>query len=541
MGFRPEPRTSWILLAVLVGFAGAAHAECTGPQMLVATLRAQPTTENAVALGNWFAANKQFECAVETFGGALGPDPDSAQLHYLEALALVALGKTQEAVPDLQEAIRLQPDVIKPHLVLADLLEQSGQSAQADDQWKQALTIDPKSEIALESYSSALFARKDFAGVVILLHSAPMTESLALRLAQAYRSLNYLETASQVLNDALKSYPDSLPLINAESVILIKQRLYDEAVKLLAFAVDKHPDSREAELQYLRILVLTQHNDKARPLGLKLLSDTPHDAEVLYLNGVIDHAVGDYAASKAHLEEAVALVPDFFNSRYHLGVALVTLHEWNEAKENLEKAIALGDTEPQVHYQLGMALRGLGETDRAAQEIKQYQELKKAEEDNLEAASHVAQADQEAAAGNAQEAILHYRQACDEMPENAIYKFKLSIALHKTGDLEGERAQLEQAVKLDPQLAAAQKQLGYLLGRSGDAAGAVEHFQMAVHAAPAWAEAWINLAAGLAVESHFSEAREAVATALRLDPANEQAQKLSDRLAHDPAAQPTPP
>jgi tetratricopeptide (TPR) repeat protein len=90
----------------------------------------------------------------------------------------------------------------------------------------------------------------------------------------------------------------------------------------------------------------------------------------------VDHAVGDdVKASKAHLEEAVAQVPDFFYSRYHLGVVLVgLLHEWKEARENLEKAIALGDTDPKVHYELAMALHALGENDRATEELKQYQE-----------------------------------------------------------------------------------------------------------------------------------------------------------------------
>jgi hypothetical protein len=50
-------------------------------------------------------------------------------------------------------------------------------------------------------------------------------------------------------------------------------------------------------------------------------------------------------------------------------------------------------------------------------------------------------------------------------------------------------------------------------------------------------DAWINLAAELAVESHFPEARKAVEMALRLDPDNAQARKLSDQLSQDPAAQ----
>jgi Flp pilus assembly protein TadD len=286
-----------------------------------------------------------------------------------------------------------------------------------------------------------------------------------------------------------------------------------------------------------RVLVLTNHINLARPMGPKLLVERPHDSEVLYLNGIVDRSVGDYAQAKAHLEAAVAIDPDFFNSRYNLGMALVFLHEWKEAAEHLEKAIALGAPEPQVHFELAKALRGLGENDLAQEEMKQYQQLKKAEEANLEAVTAVRQGDKELEAGKVKEAIAHYREATEEVPDNAGYKYKLALALHQAGDTESERAELEKAVKLNPDLAGAQKRLGYLLSRSGDSAGAIEHFRLAVHAAPAWVEAWINLAGALAEAGQFDAARDAVATALRLDPANADAHELSDMLARDPSAQ----
>jgi len=535
--FQPGPCTRSILLAGCLGLAGAAHAECIGPLALMSKLRARPTSENAVQLGNWFASNKQFECAVETFRSALKADSESAQLHYLEGLALVGSGHTTEAVPAVQEAARLQPDAIKPHLLLATLYNQSGKYEEADRQWKQALTIDPKSMIALEGQSSSLLARNDYVGVIGVLQHAPRTEMLTLHLAEALETLNYLDEANDVLLEAMKLSPNSLPLANGESAILMKRRSYLEAVKLWSYMVDHHPGNREAEIHYLSILVMTQHYALARPLGLKLLAQMPHNWEVLYLNGVEDHEVGDFQSAKAHLEEAVALVPDFYYSRYYLGATLVTLREWKEAKENLEKAIALGDTEPEVHYRLGMALHGLGENDLADAQIKQYQDLKKTAADTLEANLRATEADGELAEGKVQEAIAHYREACDTAPMDGSFKFKLAMALNKSGDLEGEQTQLEEAVKLNPEMAGAQKQLGYLLARSGDADGAIKHFALAVRNAPGWVDAWVNLAAELAIQSHFSKAREAVAMALRLDPTNEQARRLSDRLAHDPAAQ----
>ena len=258
---------------------------------------------------------------------------------------------------------------------------------------------------------------------------------------------------------------------------------------------------------------------------------------MLYLNGIVYRSVGDYARAKTLLEQAVAIDPNFFNSRYNLGMVLVFLKEWPEAKMQLEKAIELGAPEPQVHFELAKALRGLGENDRALEEMKIYQKIKKDEEAGMEASNAAIAGDKALADGKVQEAITHYREAIEGDGTNAKYKYKLSVALEKAGDPDGERAQLEEATKLDPTIAAAQNALGYLLSRSGDTAGATEHFRLAVQAAPEWVEAWVNLAAQLAIGGQYPDAHNAVATALRLDPGNEQAKRLSDRLAQDPAAQ----
>jgi Flp pilus assembly protein TadD len=218
-------------------------------------------------------------------------------------------------------------------------------------------------------------------------------------------------------------------------------------------------------------------------------------------------------------------------------MVLVFLKEWAPARQELEKAIAMGAKEPQAHYQLALALRGLGESELARKEFSAYEQQKASDEANLEASMKAAQADDELKNDKVQDAIGHYKEAVAAKPDNANYKYKLALALHQTGDVDGERAQLEQAVQLDPNLAGAQSELGYLLSRGGNSSGAIEHFRLAVHAAPGYVDAWINLAAELAMAGQFPEARDAIAMALRLEPENERAQKLNDRLSHDSAAQ----
>jgi len=108
--------------------------------------------------------------------------------------------------------------------------------------------------------------------------------------------------------------------------------------------------------------------------------------------------------------------------------------------------------------------------------------------------------------------------------------FKLAMAFDKTGDTISEKAALEKAAQLDPDMAVAQNQLGYLASRSGDVASAEKYFRHAVEAAPAFAEAWVNLAATLGMESKIAEAQEAIASALQADPHNSAALELQQEL-----------
>jgi tetratricopeptide (TPR) repeat protein len=149
----------------------------------------------------------------------------------------------------------------------------------------------------------------------------------------------------------------------------------------------------------------------------------------------------------------------------------------------------------------------------------------------------LAQADTALAAGHLDESITLYRQAVQISPDTAYNHYQLSVALHKNNNFAEEKKELQEAVRLSPNYSAAQGALGFLLSREGDVDGSVEHFRMAVKTAPGWTEAWINLAAELAMSAHYTEARQAVATALQLDPKNQRAQQLSDQLARDPNAQ----
>ena len=526
------------MVAGLAASAAAVGTACDGPPALQAKVHAHPDAPGYTDLGLWFGDHQQYDCAVEAFRSALKFEPGSARLNYLVGLSLYSSGHSEEAVAALQESIRLVPDNLKAHLILGATLAQLHRDDDAKAEWVAALKIDPHSPEAMDFLSKMLVGEGDYGSTIALLRSTKLDESLALRLSFAYEKEGMLDQASAALKDGLRSKPSSLPMANELETIMVKESLFQDAIRLAAKTEQLHPGNLDAERNYFRLMVLNDDYALSAPLGRKLLLKAPHDFEILYLNGVVERASGQFPAARTHLEEAVALDPKHYNARYNLGVVLAELKDARGAKVQLEKAIELGATEPQIRFKLASVLRTLGETEAAKEQLKLYQQEFQEQNNRTLAASKAAQGDKEIATGDPQKAVAYFREAVQATPQNLLLTFKLAMALDRTGGVDEERTLLEHAVQVDPAFALAQNQLGYLASRSGDSAAAEEHFRRAVQAAPGYVQAWVSLAATLGMESRFPEAQQALASALQLDPQNEQALQLRKDL--EAAAAPTP-
>lgn len=526
---------SWMLLSVSIVLAplplwGAAPAACKAPPTLQARLKTHSDQQAWIDVGNWFGEHHNFACAQDAFRSALHLDPKSAQVNYLLALSLFESGNLQDAVAPLQASIQSDPSVLRPHLLLASIDVAAQQPAQAEAEWRAALRIDPTSMMALHGLSHALIAQKNFAAEIGLLHPAKRDSFLAIDLAIAYNSAGMADEAISTISEALQSDPNSIPLTTALATLYVKVSRNDEAERVAAECYRAHPDDVDAQIVYMKTLVLNGDWTPAGPVGKRLLTEAPHRFESLYYNGVLERQDGEFAAARDHLTEAEGIDSSVANLHYNLGVALARLNEPSRAIDELRKAVALGDAQPETHFELAKALRTQGQSDAAQHELERYQQRIHEETQATAAASKVGEADQAMKKGDFQLAAQRYQEAFALTPTNAMIPWKLSLALDKTNDPDGEHKALEQVIAIDPTFALAQNQLGYLDSRKGDLASAEEHFRQAIHAAPGFTQAWISLAATLGMESKFSEAQEAVASALRLDPQNEQAAELNHEL-----------
>jgi tetratricopeptide (TPR) repeat protein len=537
---RNQARIAGPMLRGLVGIvcsllapAASAATPCNAPPALKARQAARPSAQAYVDTGNWFADQKLFSCAVDDFAQAAKLQPQSASIAYLWGLSLYSAGHDEAALVPLHRAAKLDPSDIRPHLALGAALDRLKRPSDAEVEWRAALAIDADSSTALDSLTQDLIARKDYASVVALLEK-PVTNGERspqqnLNLGLAYVGQARLGDAARVLREALNTAPDSLQIADELALVLMLLGREHEAYAVFDLALQKHPDDRPTQVLYLRAMV-SSHSEKAAQYAQQLLAAMPGNWEILYLNGVLASNDGNLQQARAYFERSIALHADYGPAHTALGNTLSSLGDLRGAKEQLERGIALGDDPPDSEYALARILRSLGETGEAQKRLLRYQQMKNAQTGVTQAAGKAESADQAMAAGNFTQAAATYRDAIASDPDEPLLHYKLSKALDRLHDDAGEEAELQQAIRLDPNLAEAQNQLGYLAARGGDPARAETFFRAAVQASPSYVVAWVNLAATLASEEKWTEAKQAVDRALTIDPDNAAARQLNQAV-----------
>ena len=503
---------------------------CIGPAPLEARVRSLPDADAYQALGIWFGENHNSECAIQAFQAGLKLDPNSRRLPYLLGLSFYTAGRLEESVAPLRQAVERLPNGEKAHLLLASALAGLGRTNEAFVEWQAALRINANSAMALDGIAKILLQAGDNETVIAQLTHVELDENLTLDLATAYGRSGLFNDAALVLNQGLKTYPDSAELTSSLASTYIKLSRFDAAAKAAEQLANRNPDSIEAQRVYLSMLVFNAEYETAQPLARKLLEKAPHDADFLYLNGVLERNSGDLATARKHLEESATLDPDHYSIRYNLGFTLEQLQDNAGAKAELKKAVELDTTEPEAHFELAKVLRKLGETDAAQQQLALYQKQVKDKSDHTIAAQKSTAAAEAVRAGDKQKAAALYREAMAALPGNAGLPFQLAQVLKDLNDADGERAALEQSAKIDPNFALAQYQLGILDSKNGDMGGAEQKFRQAVKASPGYVQAWIALATALAKESRNQEALQAVDSALKIDPNNNAGLELRNNL-----------
>jgi tetratricopeptide (TPR) repeat protein len=271
--FRHIPQTAVERLAKALPFPGVTDAS--------------EFRRNYLSYGSVFFQRGYFDQAEASFRLALRDDPSSAEALYGLGSVYLKQEKTGEAWESFERAIKLHasyPDTL-PNAWnnLGLLATREGRTAEAIPYFQEALRLSPDHLIALDNLGNAYRQQKKWDEARGTLERAlkvsPQDPEANYSLGMVFAQINDTEHAYEYLQRALKFRPAYPEALNNLGVLYLRTQRRDEAVASFEQCIRVAPAFDQSYLNLARVYALENTPDKARTILLELLKQHPGHAQ----------------------------------------------------------------------------------------------------------------------------------------------------------------------------------------------------------------------------------------------------------------------
>lgn len=272
----------------------------------------------------------QADQSVEEYKKALVIEPDSPVI--LERLAEVYAKSqhTRDAVIQAQAALKLDPNNVDAHRLLARIYVRSLGDLSTGDVQKENIGK------ALEQFQA-------------ILKVDPNDTYSALWLARLYRFENHHDDAEKVLRDILKHDPENGPALEQLSQILVDEGRSQDAIALLTQAAG---DSSSPDIYALLGDAYSQEKDytKAEEAYRKAVDADPDDAGHLHQLAQVLLTEEKYADALERFKKLSTMEPDQFENYVRMAQLYRRVGNFDEAESSLLRAKQLAPGNLEILY-----------------------------------------------------------------------------------------------------------------------------------------------------------------------------------------------
>jgi tetratricopeptide (TPR) repeat protein len=211
-----------------------------------------------IILGNALIEKGRTDEAIREFQEALRLKPDYTVAHYNLGIALARGGQIDEAVSQYQEAIRLSPDYAEAHNNLGVALASRGQVDEAVNQYQEAIRLEPDYAEAYNNLGGALNDKGQVDGAIRqfqeAIHLKPDFASAHYNLGFVLASKGQVDGAIRQYQVAIRLKPDYAKAYNNLGIALLNQGQIDRAIRQFQEALRLKPDFAGARDNLARAL-----------------------------------------------------------------------------------------------------------------------------------------------------------------------------------------------------------------------------------------------------------------------------------------------
>jgi tetratricopeptide (TPR) repeat protein len=272
----------------------------------------QPDSANThMAWANYDAALDNVGAALQEMQKAVAADPTRSESYLNLALLQVRAKLTDQAEINFKKAAELAPKSMTAQLALGGFYQASNRAAEAEQQFKHAIGVDPKDP-------------------------APRA---------AYVRLLIVEGKKQEVEPFLKQTKSDIP-DNSEGYRMLGDFYFsngdlDKATAEYASLYSDHPRDIQVKKNYVQLLILKNRLEEASKLNNELLKANPNDADDLVYRGQIQLQQNNAAGAVDSLQQALKNDSNNPVAHYHLGRAYAMQHSEEQAEAEWRAAVGL--------------------------------------------------------------------------------------------------------------------------------------------------------------------------------------------------------
>lgn len=313
----------------LVELEATAGDNTNANQLLASILKDNPKDSEAIAMraalmlttGN----RDQINMAANDLQSLVTKNPENYVLHFNLARALHAKNEDEQAILQLDQAIKLRPDFMKARDFAAALYMARGDSnkaLKAADEIIERNSNDVQGHLvrsgALLSVGERDQARKELDYIV-----KTFPQNVEARYQVGY--LDYLDknyqAAQEVFTKLYKDYPKDHRGLVGVTETLVAQRRIPDAIGEMDKAIALEPDRRDLKLFLANLDVVAERYDEAIQMLQGLLEKAPKDAGLLFRLAETYRRKGDLNTALDKFRLAGQAAPN--NTQPLLAVALI--------------------------------------------------------------------------------------------------------------------------------------------------------------------------------------------------------------------------
>jgi tetratricopeptide (TPR) repeat protein len=412
-------------------------------------------------------------------------------------------GKYADALGKFARATQIDPKNVEAWADRAFANLQIGQLPDAESALERAAALDPKNVVVLNTRGAIAETQHNFQAALENFEAAlklyPNNTFAATHRVSSMAAAGRTKEALAAADQLIASNPRDIQNYEIKTFLLMKQGDHSEGEKTIDAMVAANPGDPQANAMGVELYLQFGFSDKARaltqatsasqPTALSLynrarvvdasdadraLADLdqalrldPHLAAALVLRAQLRASRGRRDEALADADEAVRVSPGSVEALSARAEILASIDKREQALQDVEKAIAVNPRHLESYLLKANLLRDLGRKDDA---LKVPAELVAASPQ--ETYAHVAAAKIYDAFGERDKALAEFDRALAIGPQAYIYINRAQVLA--ADDIDGRMADVERALKLEPEMPEALAMKADLLTRKGENADAVQ-------------------------------------------------------------------